>query len=186
MMLLDYENVEESLSGVTEVIDKFPKLKQVFKGFVATDRNCLMATFEDGSVGFNRRVYGTKESLASEIEWVITEGRGINNFSAKSIGYHEAGHLIEMYLCHNQANNEANAISLYNSRAIASNIIESAIKSLKIEYNRNIVQELAAQISDPATENDSELLAECIADYMTNKTNAHELSKAVWTQIRGK
>ena len=186
VMLLDYENVEQSLPGVTEVIDEIPGLKKVFKGFVATDRECLMTTFEDGTIGFNRRVYGTKESLASEIEWVLTEGVGINNFSAKSIGYHEGGHLFEMALCYDIANSKEEALSLYNSMNIATEIVKTAIESLDFEYNESTFNMLSLQISERASDNPSELFAECIADYMTNKEYANDLSIAVWKIIGGK
>ncbi|MBQ9402125.1 MAG: hypothetical protein IJU38_07110 [Clostridia bacterium] len=184
VMLLDYENVEKSLAGVTEVLDKIPGLKNILKGFVATDKDCLMATFDDGTIGFNRAVFGTKESLASEMDWVITEGLGINNFSEKAIGYHEAGHLIELLFSHKFAGVKENAIADYNSGRTANILIQSAIKSMGINYNYNEEIKMAEQISDRALDSTSELFAECIADYMTNGKNSHALSKALWKLIK--
>lgn len=187
VMLLDYENVEKSLSGVVEVLDKIPEMKKVFKGFIATDRNSLMSTFNNGTIGFSRKFFSpdTKSALSAEIERVITEGLGIKNFSAKSIGYHEAGHLIELLLCHKQAGNEDEAIALYNSQAISENFVKSAIESLGFEYNKNTFIELSGQISTRALVDTGELFAECVADYMTNKELANDLSIALWKLIGG-
>lgn len=186
VMSLDYENVEKSLIGITEVFDEIPELKKVFKGFVVTDRNSLMSTFDNGTIGFSRKYYSSdaRSALAAEIERAITEGLGINNFSEKSIGYHEAGHLIEMYLCYNRGKNEVEALSLYRSRSIATEFVKSAIESLGFEYNNNTYTELALQISDRALYDTGELFAECIADFMTNKEYANDLSIAIWKLIR--
>ena len=90
-----------------------------------------------------------------------------------------------MLLCHNKAGNEIDARALYNSGDVASELVKTAFEFLGIEYNIDTFTALASQISSRAMYDTSELLAECVADYMTNKEFANDLSIMLWGLVGG-
>lgn len=186
---LDYENTTKSLEGMIEVFKEFPKahLKKFITYFEARDTTDGIMLTEGGVVIFNKNFYSisTAKNLQREITFELRKKLCIANYCEKSIGHHEAGHLLEYALCHLRNNNHPGlAIRDYNLGLTRKEIFKNAMNSMKKgSYNKRELDKLAMDLSGSATDNRSDFFAECVADFMTNKENAKAISKAVHKEV---
>ena len=103
------------------------------------------------------------------------------------------GHLLERALIEMSHPGVGALDQLYRAQAWskcteATSIISEACKmAKKTEAGKGLVNsQLKAMVSGYATKNNSECLAECVADYVANGENASILSKEVWKILKGK
>lgn len=184
---LDYGNVSAGIEAIIETADRFPELKNIISGFgVIKDGGNLMQTVGNGTVNFNRLFYAisTKTNMLTELQTAPDKPKAIKNYSEKSIGYHEAGHLLSILIGYKKGGSMAYASYTYKTGEIAQNIIREAVKSYNLRYNsRRKWLDIAGNISDRAKINQNETFAECVSDYMTNRSKSNRFSKIVWELI---
>ncbi len=174
---LDFDNFNEAISGFTEVIREQPELRNFVSRIEVSEKighQSVLQVNGKNLLTVNPLYFGstTKENLVKLIEQSIKDGDAIRNFTVKSAGYHEAGHLL---------------VDLYHMRhpetkQPATQIINRAMSALKGKRNR---AEEIIKISNRAIINNNETIAEAISDYYTNGRNAAPLSKAIYKVVTG-
>ncbi len=103
---LDFDNYYDSIFGFTKVLRDHPEL-QPFAKTIKIDESLgtrsLMQINNRGELKMNPRYFGanTKHNLKIAIEESIRNGDVVRNFTLKSAGYHEAGHLFVDLYSHN-------------------------------------------------------------------------------------
>ena len=75
-------------------------------------------------------------------------------------------------------------LSAWDNCIEANRIVNAACENLWKKGEKRTVDELIAEVSEYATDSRSECLAECVADYLTNKKNASALAKEVWKILK--
>jgi SPP1 gp7 family putative phage head morphogenesis protein len=191
---LDFDTVKTALLGVDKILKEFPKAKSIFKG-VGMTKAGIMSTSFDGDINFNS--YYFEKGNPSAINAMLigsANGKFPKNSSILTAGSHEAGHLLERALI------EHGDYSMY-SGGYAETLMKGDDWD-KFTYSKKVISEackaakktpsgkgitnprLKRQVSEYATQNDSECLAECVQDYVANGDKATVLSKEVWKILK--
>jgi hypothetical protein len=188
---LDFTTVQQSLTGVEQVMQEFPQAAKTLQS-VGTSKNGVMCASFNGNINFNPGYYqnGNAKVATSMIQGDTT-GFHPKNTGVLETGSHEMGHLLERTLIE-MSNPGTDAISQYqkindwNRCTEASKIISKACKNVKkTDAGKGYINsQLKAQVSGYATKNNSECLAECVADYVANGENAAPLSIEVWQMLK--
>lgn len=190
---LDFSAVQQSLMGVEQVMGEFPQAQDMLKE-ISTGRNGVMAASFNGKITFNPNYYQDgNPSVATTMVQGGTTGFHPANTGVLEVGSHEMGHLLERALIEQSHSGEGALAQLaraqaWNKCTEATSIISEACKLAKqTEEGKGFLNsQLKAMVSGYATKNNSECLAECVADYVANGENASILSKEVWKILKGK
>lgn len=187
---LDYESVVEGLQGIEYVIKEFPRAQSAFKKIGIMQGSDIMDAGYYGDINYNRDIYKTRYSVL--YNHGLTPDNPANGLHPKGdnafgSGAHEAGHLLEKAII-DLANGGESSFGerLYSNSFYAESIVNEAVNEVKKNTKYKIVRasSLKRQISRYALENDSECLAEAIADVSLNREAAAPLSKAIWDILK--
>lgn len=178
--VLDFGSVKQSISGIDRVIEAFPQAKEAFKGLEAT-KNGIMSASYNGIISFNPAYYDQSDHLDSLIMDSAT-GFHPKNTGIVEAGAHEMGHLLERSLIKKKGLGGAE----WNNCTEAKSVVSEACKRAKktAEGKGLLNAGLKKQISGYSLTNDSECLAEAVADYMANGEQASVLSKEIWKILK--
>lgn len=186
--ILDYATVQQSMTGIEKVINEFPQAKQTLTG-IGTSKNGVMCAGYNGKINFNPAYYADgKPSVATCMVQGDTTGFHPKNTGVLETGSHEMGHLLERTLIEKSVNDGKYPFGAFawndstESKAIISQACKTVKKTPEGKGFRNA--QLKSQVSGYATKNDSECLAECVADYVANGDDASILSKEVWKMLK--
>lgn len=186
--ILDYTTVQQSMTGIEKVINEFPQAKQTLTG-IGTSKNGVMCAGYNGKINFNPAYYADgKPSVATCMVQGDTTGFHPKNTGVLETGSHEMGHLLERTLIEKSVNDGKYPFGAFawndsiESKAIISQACKTVKKTPEGKGLRNA--QLKSQVSGYATKNDSECLAECVADYVANGDGASILSKEVWKMLK--
>lgn len=186
--ILDYTTVQQSMTGIEKVINEFPQAKQTLTG-IGTSKNGVMCAGYNGKINFNPAYYADgKPSVATCMVQGNTTGFHPKNTGVLETGSHEMGHLLERTLIEQSVNDGKYPFGAFawndctESKAIISQACKTVKKTPEGKGLRNA--QLKSQVSGYATKNDSECLAECVADYVANSDGASILSKEVWKMLK--
>ena len=170
---LDFPAVQQSLMGVEQVMEEFPQAQSALKG-ISTSKSGVMSASFNGTINFNPNYYQNGDPrVAHTMVQGITTGFHPANTGVLETGSHEMGHLLERALIEMSHPGVGALDQLYRAQAWskcteATNIISEACKmAKKTEEGKGLVNsQLKAMVSGYATKNNSECLAECVADYV--------------------
>jgi hypothetical protein len=186
--ILDYATVQQSMIGIEKVINEFPQAKQTLTG-IGTSKIGVMCAGYNGKINFNPAYYADgKPSVAACMVQGETTGFHPKNTGVLETGSHEMGHLLERTLIEKSVNDGKYPFGAFawndstESKAIISQACKTVKKTPEGKGFRNA--QLKSQVSGYATKNDSECLAECVADYVANGDGASILSKEVWKMLK--
>ena len=194
---LDFPTVQQSMMGIEQVIEQvmeeFPQAQSALKG-ISTSKSGVMSASFNGKINFNPNYYQKGDpQVAKTMVQGIKTGFHPANTGVLETGSHEMGHLLERALIEMSHPGVGALDQLYRAQAWskcteATSIISEACKmAKKTEAGKGLVNsQLKAMVSGYATKNNSECLAECVADYVANGENASILSKEVWKILKGK
>ncbi len=190
---LDFPAVQQSIMGIERVMDEFPQAQSALKG-ISTSKSGVMSASFNGTINFNPNYYQNGDPrVAKTMVQGITTGFHPANTGVLETSSHEMGHLLERALIEMSHPGVGALDQLYRAQAWskcteATNIISEACKMAKktAEGKGLVNSQLKAMVSGYATKNNSECLAECVADYVANGENASILSKEVWKILKGK
>lgn len=185
---LDYTTVQQSMTGIEKVINEFPQAKQTLAG-IGTSENGVMCAGYNGKINFNPAYYTDgKPSVATCMIQGDTTGFHPKNTGVLETGSHEMGHLLERTLIEQSVNDGKYPFGAFawNNCTESKEIISQACKTVKKTPEGKGLRnaQLKSQVSGYATKNDSECLAECVADYVANGDSASILSKEVWKMLK--
>lgn len=189
---LDFPAVKQSLTGVDRVMREFPQAHGMLKE-ISIGKGGIMATYFNGKITFNPAYYQNGNPSVSPItaERSAT-GFHPHNMGVQGVGSHEMGHILEKALIEQSNPDDGSVISRiaraesWKKCTEAKNVISEACKAAKqtAEGKGLLNDQLRAQVSRYATADYSECMAECVADYMTNRESASLLSREVWKILK--
>lgn len=189
----DFEAVKEQVSAFEEILQEFPEAKSAFlrlsfdNPITMRDKDSYAETnMENGLIKLNVAYFSSKPLVEEFYNNDTLHKYHPQGTSSKHIMSHEAGHILERAMAMKYLpgpKNFAARADAFDSRRFADEIIRLAVnnigKSLKMSKT-----DLRRQVSKYAMENMSETLAECVADYMANKSKARPLSKEVYKILK--
>lgn len=180
---LDFNAVKQSLAGIDRVVDEFPRAKSVLKGLEVSERGIMSARF-NGVINFNPSYYKAAEYLDDMIMGPET-GFHPKNTGIPEVGAHEMGHLLERALIERESPG-ASGVTAWNKCTYAKAVVREACKQVKEtpEGKGMLFSGLKKQVSGYSLTNDSECMAEAVADYVANGENASMLSKEIWKILK--
>lgn len=181
---LDFESVRDGIQGIEKVLDEFPQAKAMFTA-ISTGNHGIMAAGYDGKITFNPKYYRTREKAVAVSQSTGYHPKGNNTIST---GSHEAGHLLERVLIEKNNVLGSSLIGLIEweictqAKVVVSQACRDAKKHTDGKGMRNA--ELKGNVSGYAKKDDSECLAEAVADYTLNGENAALLSRCIWSILK--
>lgn len=182
---LHFATVKEVIGGVTMTIDMFPQLKGYITKFdVWHNNNWLVSAAYDGVIYFSLNRFNKIMPIKLKKINKCMNGKWHHpvNMGFAGLGAHECGHmLIKAYINKRYPDKSEDFRELIwrNSNASKDILKEIAKKNNVKIYN------LQKKMCSYANTNDSECIAECICDFMTNGYRAAELSQLVVKFFRG-
>lgn len=202
---LDFRAVSEATQGIEAVIAEFPKARKYLKMFddgefavkygANFDDAYMITSPEDSAIAFNKKFFSSFDSLKKDIVRDVKYGHHPKNCDIAGVASHEMGHLLEwaIIIKNNGGADEWNA-GIYSEKIVqdAAKIVQStpAGKRRTINYKgeeklqKIPTKQLMGRISGYAKDNYAEALAEAVCDYITNRENAHALSKEIWKILK--
>lgn len=174
---LDFTAVKESSAGVDYILKEFPQAHDVFTSLYC-DSSGIMAADFNGGISFNPKYYFDYNEVAAH------SGNIFNDITTAvfSNGSHEAGHLLEAALIRKNGGTSND----WENCTFAQRVVSEAWKNAKKHpdgKSKNVAQ-LIGEVSDYASDDRSECLAECVSDYSINGDKAALLSKEVWKILK--
>lgn len=182
---LDFEAVREGVSGVDEMLDELPGLKGYISNISYRDMGNY--TYACASMdGFRQYLsmsnpFRDAGAASSAISRDNAHGFHPPNTTLKGIMAHEVGHIVEYAMCR-QGEQGFGALNAARKRRYATKTVGDAAKAVKkTAYGKGMkINGLISKVSGYASTNRSEAMAECIADYFTNRNKSNPLSQEVW------
>ena len=178
---LHFESVREAMTGVETVLKKFPPAMRYLKEFALLDKDIMTNERGKGIINFNPEYFSDKQKLLS----VLTHGALTRyyhkNMNPFSVGAHEAGHIIEVWLL------EKYGVGNISLQILSLKIIREAYRQARqtTEGNGKTITLLKSEIAIHALkEKPSECLADAVSDYITNGINAALLSREIWAVLQ--
>ncbi len=179
---LDFPSVHSAASGMDIVLREFPQAKGVLRS-VSTSSSGLMCARPNGEICFNPSFFKNGEAtIQQRMEQSSRSGYHPKNSGARECGAHEMGHMLELALIQRRYPNGGGTLA-WNKCIMAKEIVSEACKNIK-RQTRQSFDVIRSEVSTYANENFSECLAECVSDYIANRTNAAALSKYVWQRLK--
>lgn len=172
---LDFEATKEVLSGVDDVLVYYPQLKGTLASICVRDLDDgILAVNQYGTLWFSDYFLSSYTLAKESYNWKI--GIHPKNSKFKSGGYHEMGHIIELYIVQHENTDKIDEdwIECKTAKNIV-NIAMSRVEKLT-KYENVSYHEMVYEIFSYALANDSETIAEAVSDYFTNGDNSSTLS----------
>lgn len=180
---LDFDAVKASLSGFERIAGEFPQAREAFKELKVSNRGVMAAGY-NGSISFNPTYYKQKDSLKDMIMGPQT-GFHPKNTGIAEIGAHEMGHLLERTLIEKNSLG-LSGVTAWTDCTYAKKVVSEACREAKkTEAGKGLLNAgLKKQVSGYSLKDDSECLAEAVADYAANGEDASILSKEIWKILK--
>ena len=188
MQAIDQTLAVEALDSISSLLSEFPQAVGVLKKITAHDnlgRGVMAQASAYGNIELHKRYYDSVGHLTNAYTGGHPKGS-----TYKQVPEHEFGHILELALIQKdiKAGNIQSwtAGGAWGACTYASKVIhEAAFNIKKTAYGKGrSVDSLVRSVSHYATANRSEALAECVADYCANGSNAKTLSKEVWNILK--
>ena len=179
---LDFQAVKEVTLAMEEVMECYPQTRGIIQMTFAHDMgSMIMAVSGGGSLLFSEYYFDNYKRI--ERNSYSSDGFHPKNTTVKSHGYHEMGHILELYIVKNS--NLENPYKDWVNFTTANEIVNDAIKQVKTypKYKDTSKYKIIKEISEYATYTASETIAEAVSDYFTNGQESSMLSLAIIEQI---
>lgn len=192
---VEFESVKMAAEGITFMMDEFPDASFNFhelRGGITRESTLASASY-NGIISINNNKFATTDKINAIYERNVTAKYHPEGTTAAQITIHEGGHILERALIDKTISDPMGGIwdRLAKARAwdkstCATKVISEAARNAKktpAGKGKNI-NSLISDVSGYATKNRSEALAECVADYVANKSKAKPLSQEVWKVLK--
>ncbi len=193
---LTFENVREAAQGMERIIDEFPQAKTLvgnmsLKG-VRTKNGVMAQAGFYGNVQVSDHYYAKSETqLGQTYDRSAKSGFHPAGTTKADIATHEMGHVLDSALIRkaipgNSYWDKIDRANAWKKSTISGKVISEACKAVKKTPAGKGMKnaQLISAVSQYATANRAETLAECVADYAANGANAKPLSVAVWSILK--
>lgn len=188
-----FDNLQMAVQGVTTIIDEFPQAASSFHEINGDDTNGYAHAKYSGEIAINPSYYQSSNKINTTYDRDVSTRFHPEGTSASSITSHEAGHLLERALIDKHVSDDRGPAfdhyakgQAWNKGTCASKIISEAAKNAKktSEGKGKTISTLISDVSRYASRKRSEALAECVADYVSNREKAKPLSREVWKILK--
>lgn len=188
---IEFESAKLALAGVIDIADEFPFLDRgmlTLYGAGGAGGRAMASASLNGKIFVNPSYFSDANSLEGIYAHSVKTGFHPEGSTARSITSHEAGHILEAHLVRLEYGYTNDAVAAWNKCKVATRIVGQASRNLKKtpEGKGTRIADQIKSVSGYATKNRSETLAECVADYISNGSNAKPLSKEVWGILKQK
>ena len=189
-----FENVREAAAGVEQIMKEFPQAAATFN--TLRGKTLKKGELANASIGGNITLaeyfYSKTESgLDQSYQKSVNSGFHPAGTKKIDIATHESGHILERALIQkafpgNDIIARMDQASAWNNGTMATKVVHEAVSTLKKTPagKGKLTNDFIKDVSRYATQNRSETLAECVADYARNGTNAKPLSVEVWKILK--
>ena len=182
---MDIETTKEFMSGVEEIQKDFG-VKIPLKNVSTTFGGITSYTY-GGNLRFNTADFQAAESLQTKIAEEIKSGYFGKDTTPALLGKHETAHGIEEILIRKRYKTEKECIEAWDNCTVSKEIMEKAYKTLKEMGETKSLDELKKEISEYASYDDSESLAECLARKSGDeKTLIYQVRRITINMLGGK
>ena len=191
-----FENVRGAAAAVERIMTEFPQAQANFHELrgEALKHGVLANASYNGVIRLGEYYFAKTEGDLSYTYDKSTHGgfhpAGTNK---DHIASHEAGHILERALIDKYILSQGNgyytrleASQAWNKSKLSGKVVSEACRAAKkTPGGKGLTNaDLIRGVSGYATKNRSETLAECVADYTANGSNAKPLSVAVWNILK--
>ena len=185
---LNYDTVASGVDGITQVMDDFP----ILRGLITTlkyDGNMDAVAYAQ----YNPSMNGVTLAMCSDFRLMPAlfnsmMSRGTfhpANQTAASTMAHEVGHALETALCTKKYSDSWDAYQARRNGTEANRILAEAMRVVnRASGVSKSLSELRGSVSQYATHNVHETIAECFGDVFANGANANPFSRAVYDIMR--
>lgn len=179
---LDFESVKEGIQGIEKVMLEFPQAQSSLKK-ISTNKSGIMCAQYNGTINFNPHYYKTRESAVN----ASTSSTGFHpkGNNVTSTGSHEMGHILEKALIDKDKDIFFPGAA-WSDCTCAKKVVSEACKAAKktAQGKGKLNSALKREVSGYATQDASECLAEAVADYTLNGSDAAILSQEIWKILK--
>ena len=181
---LHFGSVQAAMNGVEAVLKEFPPAMRFLKEFGLHSGGLMTTVRGRGIIYFDPESFSNADNIISEIQAGIEKGFYPKNMSVFGVGAHEAGHIVEDWLI-----DKSGAPKDVNLRIVPRRIVSeayaSALKTIRASGRFKTSKELIGEICTHALKyNESECVADAIADYKINKENAALMSRNISQRLK--
>lgn len=184
-----------AVNGITRVIDEFPEAADYYHEIQGSTKltNAFAFAKFDGIIAINPNYFGSEQNVRDRYNRAVKSGFHPAGTTAAHISSHEAGHVLERALIDKWVQSSSGGayeryakLEAWNKGTCASKVISEAAKRAKKtpDGKGKVNSQLISDVSGYAKKNRSETLAECVADYAANGSNAKPLSREVWSILK--
>ena len=178
---LHFDSVRTACAGIEGVIKEFLPAGQRLDE-IGTKRSGVMCAEYGGAVNkinFNPAYFDIPEHLSGMIMGTET-GFHPKNTGILEAGSHEMGHILEDWLNHKHDGTFQDLKKHLQARQL----IQRAFAEAKKKQKGKTITQMKEEISEYATTNIAECLAESVADYIANGEQAALLSRQIWRELK--
>lgn len=189
-----FENVKNAAAGVEQVMKDFPQAAPYFRVLQGEDlkKGVMACASMSGVITLGNHYYAkTEQEFASRYDKSTANGFHPEGTTKDHVAVHEAGHILERALIFKAVPgsdywDRVTRSEAWDKGTMATKVVAEACREVKktASGKGKTNDQLVQSISGYATKSRSETLAECVADYSANGTNAKPLSVAVWKILK--
>ena len=184
---LDFTSVREGVLGIDYIKSEFPQAASNFTKLTTYTKNdkSIMKTDFNGTIKFNTTKYSTRAAaLKAHVDTYGYHPTGSNCYSS---GCHESGHVLIKSIISKKAKSTGYMKYDWSEDITAGAVVGEAYSNLyksSSKYRNTTKEKLIGEISEYAKTDYGETVAEAVADYSLNGTNASSLSIAIWKVLK--
>ena len=189
---LDFKGIRDSIYGVESVLKEFPEARRFLNGMkLSTDESdpdtYAYANSGSNSVHLGSGLYMNYGSVATLMKNDVSHNWHPAGSTAKSVAEHETGHLISYAVVRKMGgdlstrSSKNKAMKKIVDKAMNSKVVKNYMKKNKLgaaQARRSISGYAATQYRN-GSPNYNETIAEAVSDYMSNRSRANVLSRAI-------
>lgn len=180
---VDFETLKQSCYEMGAVLDAFPQAKSTVTSLQVEElgNSYASATQMGGVLKINKSFYSNRANFERDYRADVISGYHPLGSNTSHILAHETGHQLETALVNKYMAKESYTMRAQarSDRVYATKVIDEAVKSLGL--NKNSAK---LSVSRYAKKNDSETLAECVAEYRARGSKSSALSREVWKILK--
>lgn len=190
----NFENVKAAANSIEWIVNEFPQAASAFNRLEGGDlgKGVFAHATYSGTIAIANHYYSkSADDFERSYARSVRSGYHPQGTESAHIASHEAGHVLNkalLYKVHTGRDLTArwNRANDWNKNTTAGKIIHEAVSVVKkTPAGKGLkTDQLIRQVSGYAAKNRAEALAECVADYAANGSNAKALSVAVWNILK--
>ena len=180
----DWKGIRDNIYGIESVLKEFPEAQQYIEGIQVQSSGRKLGVLADANlssleISLNDSWFRDYRNLDTFMKHDRSSPKGS---TGQSVATHETGHLLVTALARKYNQSYDNVAKSVTKNALKSPVVQRQLSNDKKPYHAKWY--MAGKISSYAATNNHELIAEAVADYMSNKSKASTYSRAIVQEIK--